>query len=183
MKHQHSETWKSLKYSLVCFSVLLLIGCGATGENPISPLDPPSLDISLNFIDLPAEEVISGHPKTREVTLVPDKSTRLSIGFAKLEFPKGAVSVPTYIWASADKSIYAVDMGPSKTTFMLPVNVEFKLKKKDFKNDEDLMRISVYLIESDGRIEVIPHTLKVKKGNVRVFFSIDHFSRYALAVD
>ncbi|MFQ6104697.1 MAG: hypothetical protein ACE5OP_10445 [Candidatus Glassbacteria bacterium] len=173
-----------MKLCLVSLFLFLFSGCGATGDDPASPFEPtdPVISSNFDFIDLPVGEQLAAGPHCKEVTLEPDKSTRVNINFAKMEFPEGAVEEATDIVACTDKSIYAIDLEPSETSFLLPVTVQFRLKKKDL-TDEQLERISVVLITSDGQTELIPHTMEVKKKEILVFFSIGHFSRYALVMD
>jgi hypothetical protein len=133
----------------------------------------------MEYLDIPGEEQLVGGEKCKKVRLVPDRTTRVTVTFAKLEFPGGAVTEETWLEVCADKSIYAVNLSPSDTKFLVPVTVEFKLNVKDISNEE-LERIRVVWISSDGKTEVIPHALVIKKNKVTVSFSIDHLSVFAL---
>lgn len=175
----HPEAWRQTGIILAALSILLLTTCGTGSKNPLSCNGTSYQVASLEFLNLPDEEQLAGGNKCKEAMLVPDKSRKVKVHFAKLDFPAGTVIEKALVEVCADKSIYAVLLDPSGFDFLIPVTVEFKLNAKELGNDQ-LERIRVVWISPDGLTEVIPHTLEVKKKRVTVRFSIDHSSVYAL---
>jgi len=166
----------------ISLSVLLLLGCSAAGNDPLAPAPLSELSISPDFIEIPYEEQLSGETLCKDVTLLPDKTSRVNVRFANLVFHEGSVAEKTTISLCTEKSFYALNLEPDGSSFLVPVEVEFKMKADQF-NEDQLPRIIVVIIIDGIPIGKIPHTVQVK-GNWTTFrFSIEHFSRYALALE
>jgi hypothetical protein len=162
--------------------VLLLLGCSVTGNNPTTPSQSSEFLTSTEFIEIPYEEQLSGETLCKDVTLLPDKTSKVNLRYAKLVFHEGSVREETTISLCTEKSFYALDLEPSGTDFLISADVEFKLKADQFKDDQ-VQRIIVIIIIAGTPIDKIPHTVEVKGNWVTFRFSIEHFSRYALAIE
>jgi len=173
---------KLVTAAFISLSALLLLGCSVTGNNPAAPAQLSEPLISPDFIEIPYDEQLSGETLCKDVTLLPDKTSRVNLRFAKLVFHEGSVAEETTISLCTEKSFYALDLMPDGTSFLFPADVEFKLKAGQF-NEDQLQRIIVVIIINGIPVEKIPYTIQVKSNWITLRFSIEHFSRYALALE
>jgi hypothetical protein len=176
------ETLKPSKVLFFSLFILFLAGCFSASEHPFSPGLPQEESLSLNYLAQPPGSGLESGTKCKSEVVAPDRVTRVGVKFVELNFPAGCVPVSTQIEVCTDGTVYAVDLTPHGTTFLLPVEVEFSLPILLF-DTVDLAALTVMYISPEGMTEEIPFALQTKKDEITIIFSIDHFSRYALVID